>query len=171
MTADATPLAPEARAVGTPRGTATTLGDGLAWTLSDAVPPGGVFDALYDQNVARGVYDVGQLRTAAYRLLRANYRLSPDEAFALIRDIEPADLVEPVENALFGSPRENWTYSMWIEASLLLAGVNPATAPPRLIRMMMEILERTKRTIPEAEGISVQAAMAKRTKILNFDRG
>lgn len=167
---DPQPLTPEARAVGTPEGTPAVLADGAAWTLAADVPLGGVWDDLYDQNVARGQYRPEDVLTAAYRLLRRNYRVTPAEAFELLRGVDPADLVGPVEDALFGSWTRNRTYSRWIEASLWAAGIDPETVPPELVRDVMDALVETGRAAPEGEFITVQAAMAKRHKLLNFDK-
>jgi hypothetical protein len=168
---DTLPLTPEARAPAPVEGVAVTLADGNAWTLTTETRElGGVWDELYDRNVLAGSYLPEDVLTAAYRLLRANYELTPAEAFGLLRDVEPASLVPIVEAALFGPARRHDTYSEWIEASLWAVGVDPSDVPPRLIRKVVEILEAQKTTVPHEQFVSSQQATALRRRMLNFGK-
>jgi hypothetical protein len=170
---DSRPITPEARAVGPAAGTPVALADGREWALADRLPYlGGVWDDLYDQNVLRGRYDGAKVKTAAYRLLRGNYDLTPDEAFGLLRDVEPAALVDAVERALFGPPpgRARQTWSDWVVASLLANGIDPDAVPAGRVEHVMDVLLATGRALPQERWISSQAAMIARRKMLDFGK-
>lgn len=173
MEATATPLTPEARAIGTPRGEPFTLSDGRQWIISDRLPYlGGVFDMIYDHNVLAGKYQAEHLLTAAQRLLQANYRLSDEEAFGLVQYCDPEALVPTVELATFGPPEhtQNWAWSDWIIRTFLANGIDLDKVPADRITQIMDVLIETKRASPEGESISSQAAAAKRHKLINFGK-
>lgn len=167
------PLTPEARAIGAPKGTPIVLADGGTWIVADELPYlGGIWDRLYEDNVARHQYQTHHLATGLQRLLQANYRLSDSEAFGLVQICEWRAMILAIERAMFGPPPKevNWTWGDWIVNSFLANGIDPASVPPSRFLQVMAILTETKHAIPEDEAISVQVAMAKRSALLNFTR-
>ncbi|MEO6809151.1 MAG: hypothetical protein ABI353_08550 [Isosphaeraceae bacterium] len=143
--------------------------DGQTWTLSAAIPElSEVWDRIYDHAVVRGSYDERDVQLAALRLLQANYRLDLDEAVQVVLSADPADLVPPVEVALFGVDRPYRGYSEWVEVSLLANGIDPAGVPPDRRRAVVEYLAAQGRAIPADEYLSSHKAAAKRKSILDF---
>lgn len=167
---DETPSGPDPadRIQGMVSGTPVLLTDGREWLLADFAPdPGDVWDRLYDGNIVRGQYDASDLYVAAYRLLRANYHLTPEEAYRLLA-VDPANLVHPVEVALFGVDRPYRGFSEWVEVSLLANGLDPDRIPPSRRRAVVDYLVTTGKAIPAAEYLSSHQAAAKRKAILDF---
>lgn len=164
---DGLALTPEARAIDEPKGSPVTLTDGREWLLHPAAPlaRGGVWDRLYDSNVLKGKYQTADVLTAAYRLLRANYALSPEEAFDLFLGVDVADLVPPVEAALFGPRKRHGKNSDWVLTMLISNGIKPEDVPPERLLDVMENLVASGLAKPEAEWISSQRAMASRKRL------
>jgi hypothetical protein len=171
LEATTTEPTPETRAKGRVTGTPVTLADGREWLLSSDLPYfGGVWDILYDDAAIRGKYDTGDVMTAAHRLVQANYRLADEEAFELVH-IDPRLLLPAVERALFGPNDGHQTWSDWVVDSLWANGIDPATIPMARLHKVLDLLEATKRTIPEVQYVSSQAAMAARKQLFESIRG
>jgi hypothetical protein len=154
------------------RGTAVRLGDDREWLLADFVPAHSpAWDRLYDANVMDGQYTLPDVRAAAWALLLANYTVSGDEAARLIVGARPKDLVKAVDSALFGPEVIHRTYGDWVNASLYGNGLDPAKIPASQHRIVLEMLVKTGRAVPESEFVSSHEGAAMRRKIMAMIAG
>jgi hypothetical protein len=153
------------RLEGTPAG----LSDGATWILSDVPPhPDGIWDELWDSNVARGAYPPEYLQAAAFVLLLANYDLEPGEAFALLRDVPPPDLVPAVEAALLCGHKRHYLRSEYVLASLHANGVDPDRVPRRLWPLVLRTLVETGRALKCEDVVGSSKHRATRNFLLGF---
>jgi hypothetical protein len=139
---------------------------GHVWVLPDYVPePAAVWDAVYDQNALAGRYDHGDLRACAVRLLLTNYDLAPDDAVELVWSCDLAELVPPVELALFGPEPAYRSWSSWVRTSLLANGLSLRTVPAADLRGVLDQLVATGRAVPAEKWISAAEYRAYRTNL------
>ncbi len=152
-----------------PRGTPLALADGATWTLSDVPPhPDGVWDELWDQNVARGAYPPEYLQAAAFVLLLANYDLEPGEAFALLQGVEPRALVPAVEAALLCGHDRFFRRSEYVLASFHANGLDPDRIPRRLWHLVLRTLVETGRALKCEDVVGSSKHKAARNFLLGF---
>lgn len=137
--------------------------NGQTWILADFIPElGDAWNRLYDHNIVRGQYDPKDVQLGALRLLMANYHLTLDEAVALVLAVDPAELVQPVEVAIFGVDRPYRGYSEWVESSLYINGIDPASVPASKRRDVVAYLVTAGKAIPAEQYLSSYKAAAKR---------
>jgi hypothetical protein len=170
--ADEFPMTPAARARPGARGELTVSARGHAWRLSDHVPrPDAVWDRLYDSNLLRGGYDPGDVRMAAYRLLAANYELTPEEGVAIVLEadgVDPGAALAAVERALFGPAETHRTYSDWVTSALAANGLAYEDVPPGRLHSVLAQLVATGRAIPAEGFISAAEAAQLRATFSRF---
>lgn len=144
---------------------------GETWMLSNYVPAlGPVWDRLYDDNTLRGGYRLDDLQLAAFRLIQNAYHLTTDEAVALVRAADPADVMHSVETALFGGHENYHGYSEYVRVTLWANAIDPAVIPPAMVRPVMDYLVRVGRALPPAAFVSSLEAAAVRQSFAAFLR-
>ncbi len=167
LSLSAVPTPDSSARTSSPRGTDLVLADGRTWTLTDHVPTfGDTWDRIYDDNLVVGRYDLNDVRLAASRLLLANYDLPADFAAWLVATADVNALVGAVENALFGTPHALRSWSDWAAAALWSNGIDPATIPPALLRLVLDQLVGSGRAMPHAQFTTAGIAAAKRRSLL-----
>lgn len=154
---------PELRARDDIAGTAVALADGRDWLLAD----GGLLnrlddirDRIFDDAARRDRVRMVDVVAAATVLLTTNYRLSGEEAFALVATAPEGEaaaedykgrLTRAVMRALFGAdaPRgePTRTYTAWAASQLLANGIDPAAVPGPLRGFVLETLVATGRAV------------------------
>lgn len=168
------PLRPETRAKRGAAGIPVALGDGQTWLLAHgglAPPLTTLRDDIYDGMVLKRTVDIAAALHVAWVLLRANYALTPEETARLLCAADEQALCEAVLDALYGQVKKvRRTWTEWVQVSLLMNGIDPATVPPALLPALMQALEQTGRTVPEAEFISASEAAAERAGWINLAR-
>jgi hypothetical protein len=153
-TNDGRPLGHEARVRPGARGTPVEV-CGAVWLFADYVPKlEPVWGRLFDQNQLAGRYDLGDLNSAAVRLLYANYDLTPGEAADLTLAAPAARLAKAVEAALFGPAEAHRTYTDWALGALYANGLDPASVPACRLRDVLDQLVATGRAVPAARWVS-----------------
>jgi hypothetical protein len=142
---------------------------GETWLLADYRPTsGGVWDKIYDEAVMGGARMSGDILLAAAYLLAENYELTQAEAFAVILQADPADILEPVRFALFGPEKETRatrrTLSQWERFGLKAARIDPAPPDPWEMRAFLDYLVELGAILPQDRWISSAEAVARRAR-------
>ncbi len=155
-------LCPERREYEGASGTPAVLSDGQTWLLADGGLRNaldGLRDRIDDEARLRGDVSMLDVSEAAGTLLRANYRLSIDEAADLVFGAPDGDaLTAAVLAALFGPPAPRRTYTNWATSALLANGIDPASIPGDLRPHVLAQLVRTGRAIPVDEFVDSAVA-------------
>jgi hypothetical protein len=172
---DLYPCTPEVRRrQDLPPGVPVVLADGREWSLPfSGLNPvlSGLRDRLYDQMTVRSTVPMSDVRLVAWMSLLEDYRLTEDEAAALVVvDGEEAckKLVDAVITSVFGFDDEGCgaTYTEWATSALLANGIDPGSVPPYLLPMVLEHLTRTGRALPENKMIGTAVGMRQRRSLL-----
>jgi hypothetical protein len=134
-------------------GVPAVLSDGREWLLAR----GGLWktltpfrDRIYDEWAMTGRVPVGHVLVAAFHMLRLNYHLTEDEAMELVRGADPANVADPVIDAMVNItlPRKTWTE--WARSALFVNGLKPADVPPDdLPRVLAHLVMLGKAVPPE----------------------
>lgn len=169
LTAADFPTPSSAARTAAPRGTEVVLADGHTWTLADHVPSfTEVWDRIYDDNLVASHYPLEDVWLAAVRLLLANYDLPADFAAWLIASSDVDPLARAIEYALFGTPNVIRSWSDWAAGALWSNGIDPATIPPPILRLVLDQLVGSGRAVAHGQFTTAGIAAAKRQHL--FDR-
>lgn len=164
MTDDPTPT-PASTARPSIAGTPVVLSDGNTWILASTVPVWGpLWDQLHDQNVLKGKYEQEHIMVGALALLIHNYKLTTEEAGALILGGDVGGMRDAIEAAMFRPNGAKWQYSDWVMSSLIANGVNPESVPDGLLPAVLDQLVRLGRAVPEHEFVASTAYAARRNR-------
>jgi hypothetical protein len=167
MTGTSSAITPESTARANIQGSPVKLGDGNTWILANTVPVWGpLWDQLYDQNVQRGRYEPEHIMVGALTLLTYNYRLSSEEAGALILGGDLKGMKLAIERAMLSPNRPQWTYSDWVLSSLAANGLVLENIPDGILPAVLDQLVRMGRAVPEHLFVASAARASRRGKFM-----
>ena len=102
-------------------------------------------------------------------LLHWNYRLTPEEASAIVQGFDQAELVDAIVlTTMCTRTHYEITYSQWLRSALHAAGLDPEKIPGECLGDVIQHLINTKRITPAEDMVSFHVIDKTRREILSL---